>query len=106
VTVESAENAFRLLERERFDVVLTDVKLPGASGFDVCDYVRARCPDTVLMMMTGMQGPVYARKAIEAGVFSFVTKPIEFGQLLTLIDSAFQHHKLRLATAARVRGER
>jgi DNA-binding NtrC family response regulator len=106
VTVASAEAAFVRLEQERFDVVLTDVKLPGASGFEVCDFVRARCPATVMMMMTGMQGAVYARRAIEAGVFSFVTKPIQFGQLHTLIEAAIRHRALRQSTDAGVRRER
>ncbi len=93
-TALSAEDAFKLLEKESFHLVLTDINLPGASGFDVCEFVRAHCPETVLMMMTGMQGALYARRALEAGVFSFVTKPIEFSHLLRLIGDALRHQAL------------
>jgi two-component system response regulator HydG len=102
-TVPSAEAAFQLLEKDCFQVVLTDIKLPGASGFDVCEFVRTHCPQTVMMMMTGMQGALYARRAIEAGVFSFVTKPIEFAQLLRLIDEALRHQALRQQARAAIR---
>ena len=100
-TVLSAEEAFRLMEKESFHIVLTDINLPGASGFDVCDYVRSHCPETVMMMMTGMQGALHAKRALDAGVFSFVTKPIEFSRLLRLISDALRHQAMMASHKAR-----
>jgi two-component system, NtrC family, response regulator AtoC len=91
VTAPSAEAAFEIMEHETFDVVLTDLRLTGADGFAVCEFVRAHHPQAVLMMMTGMEGAVQARRALEAGVMSFVTKPIEFPLLERLIENAFRH---------------
>ena len=94
VTATSAEEAMRVLETESFHLVLTDIRLPGASGFELGEVVRTRYPQTVVMMMTGMQGGLYARRALEAGVFSFVTKPIEFTRLAQLIEGALRHQAI------------
>ena len=95
----SAEEAVELLRAQPFQLVLTDMKLPGASGFEVCRFAREHCPDAVLLMMTGMDGGQHATKALQAGVFHFVTKPIDFPRLLLLVEDAVRHQAL----AARIR---
>jgi two-component system response regulator HydG len=90
----SAEEAFQLLKAQPYQVVLTDLKLPGASGFDVCNHVREHYPETVLLMMTGMDGGRYASQALSAGVFHLVTKPIDFAQLHLLVKDAVRHQEL------------
>jgi len=102
-TATSAEDALKQLETQTFQLVLTDIHLPGASGFEICDVLRARHPRTVIMMMTGMQGALYARRALEAGVFSFVTKPIEFGRLEQLVQGALRHQALAARQAGQSR---
>jgi len=93
-TATSAEQALEMMEHDSFDLVLTDIKLSGKDGFHVCEIVRSRFPKTVIMMMTGMQGALYARKALDAGVFSFVTKPLEFSRLKSLVESALAHQTM------------
>jgi DNA-binding NtrC family response regulator len=96
VTVGSAEEAFEVLGQRAFDVVLSDVKLPKASGLEICDFVRRHDPDTVMMLMTGY-GAEYASRAIEAGVFAFITKPFDLAQIDKTIENALRHRTLALA---------
>jgi DNA-binding NtrC family response regulator len=90
----SAEEAFLLMKGQSYRVVLTDIHLPGASGFDVCDHVLRYYPETVMLMMTGMDGGRYASQALTAGVFHLVTKPIDFSQLQMLVQDALRHQAL------------
>jgi DNA-binding NtrC family response regulator len=55
------------------------------------------------MLMTGMDGGQYARRALEMGVFRFLTKPIKFDQLDALVQEALRHHA-RLDKLSRNRG--
>src|SRR5450432_745265 len=52
-TAESAERAFRLLEEKAHDIVLLDLRLPGASGFEALHRLRESNPDIVVVVMTG-----------------------------------------------------
>jgi DNA-binding NtrC family response regulator len=93
-TAATAEEAFLLLKAQPYQVILTDLRLPGASGFDVCHHVRQHYPETVILMMTGMDGGRYASQALAAGVFHFVTKPIDFSHLELLVKDALRHQAL------------
>jgi DNA-binding NtrC family response regulator len=94
VAVETAEEAFEAMKKKAFRLVITDLKLPGASGFDVARHVKTRYPDTPVVMMTGMHGAQYARQALDEGVYSFLTKPIDMPRLIGLIQSALRHELL------------
>lgn len=61
------------------DVVLLDIELPGASGLDVAEQLRAAAPGTVVVVVTTFGRPGYLRRALDAGVRGFVVKdgPVE-----------------------------
>src|SRR5688572_3387322 len=84
----SAEAALETLRAREFRLLITDIGLPGKNGFELCEAVKAQHPDTVIMMITGLFDAQYAKRAIDAGVFSFVNKPIDFKRLGTLIEDA------------------
>jgi DNA-binding NtrC family response regulator len=99
VTAASAEEALDVLRTRAFPVVITDIGLPGKNGFELCAAVQKTHPDTVVMMITGLFDAQYAKRAIDAGVFSFLTKPIDFKRLMALIEDAFRHHAARAKRA-------
>ena len=91
VTTSSAEEALEALQGRSFQLVITDIGLPGQTGFDLCESVKQKHPDTVIMMITGLFDAQYAKRAIDAGVFSFLTKPIDFKRLMTVVEDALKH---------------
>jgi DNA-binding NtrC family response regulator len=91
VVAASAEEAIEVLGTRSFQLVITDIGLPGQSGFDLCEVVKQGHPDTVIMMITGLFDAQYAKRAIDAGVFSFLTKPIDFKRLMTVVEDALKH---------------
>jgi DNA-binding NtrC family response regulator len=94
VTTSSAEEALDVLSGRSFNLVITDIGLPGQTGFDLCESVKQNHPDTVIMMITGLFDAQYAKRAIDAGVFSFLTKPIDFKRLMTVVEDALKHQAI------------
>lgn len=79
----SCEEAAQALEEGDFDLVLTDIHLPGADGFEVLAVAtRKRTP---VVVMTSFGGPAAAEKAKERGAVAFLEKPFDIEQLLGLL---------------------
>ncbi len=91
----SGEEAFERLLHEDFDVLLTDITMPGLSGIDLCQRAVANRPDIPVVVMTAFGSMDTAIAAIRAGAYDFVTKPIEPEALQIALDRAVQHRALR-----------
>lgn len=94
-TCATAEEAIRLLKEKEFDVVLTDVRMPGTSGLQLCEQVVANRPDIPVVVMTAFGSLETAINAIRVGAFDFVTKPIEMDLLAIVLDRAVKHRQLQ-----------
>jgi len=110
VAAPSAEEAIRLVGAGYFNLVLTDVHLPGASGLELCRLVHKLSPDTVMMVMTGMADIRYRSKALGQGVLYCIEKPINPQRLLVWIESGLRsqalaaaRHRLNLPTSSAFR---
>lgn len=82
-TVEIAENAelgLKMLESEKFDVMLVDLDMPGMNGIEMIRRVRAnpKTQNLPIIMITGREDIVSIDSAYEAGATSFVTKPVNW----------------------------
>lgn len=93
--VEQAGAAEEALERiqaadGRFDVVLTDIHLPGASGVDLARRVQAAEPGQAVVFMTGDASETIAREAIDEGAAGYLLKPFEFFELDAVVNQAVQ----------------
>lgn len=98
-SAESAEVALTLLERERFDVVLTDVTMPGMSGTELLSRIRGRWPELPVIVMTAYGTIPQAVQAIRDGAFEYVTKPFDLDRLRKVAQAALSERKGRRATS-------
>lgn len=89
-TARDAEEAFRLLESEPFDIVLTDLRMAGKSGLKVIDKAVSLTPAPVVIMMTAYGNVETAVEAMKRGAYDFVTKPLNLEKLEILIKRALQ----------------
>ncbi len=92
---ESAEQAYRIVEAHGADVVLLDLKLPGAGGLDALHEIKIRRPDSVVVVVTGYGTVQSAVQAMKNGAYDYVTKPFSLDELKLLLDRVASHLKLK-----------
>ena len=76
ITAENGEEALRKLNEEKYDLVYTDIRMPGMSGLDVAEQVKAKRPWTPVVIITGYGTDASEARAKAAGVSSFMHKPL------------------------------
>jgi CheY-like chemotaxis protein len=76
ITAESGEEALRKLNEEKYDIVYSDIRMPGMSGLEVAENVKARRPWTPVVIITGYGTDAAEARARAAGVSSFLHKPL------------------------------
>ncbi len=89
-TVESAEEALQALRNDPADLVITDLRMEGASGLDLFEQVRHFHPGLPVIIMSAQGTIPEAVSATQMGVFEFLTKPVEKKVLLSTINAALQ----------------
>lgn len=77
------------------DAVLTDVRMPGLSGTELCDEILRHSPDTPVVLMTGHGTVREAVAAMRRGVADYFTKPVDWEEVLVVLDRVFEHRRLR-----------
>lgn len=76
ITAENGEQALQKLNSEKYDMVYTDIRMPGMSGLEVAETVKARQPWTPVVIITGYGNDAAEARAKAAGVANFLHKPL------------------------------
>ena len=97
--VSSGEQALQRLAEFAFDVLITDLRLPGIDGRCVLDAALERYPDIIAIVITGFGTVKDAVDAIKQGAADFITKPFQFDALLHVLSSAVEQRRLRAENA-------
>ncbi len=96
---ESGEQAVASLIEFAFDLVLTDLRLPGIGGAGVLEAALERYPEIIVIMMTGFGTVKDAVEAIKRGAADFITKPFQFDELQYVMNTALEQRRLRSENA-------
>ena len=88
-TASSAERALILMALEHFDVILSDVRMPGMDGVTFLKEIKALCPETIVMLMSGC-APESRAEALRLGAREFLEKPFEIKELVAALRRAVQ----------------
>jgi DNA-binding NtrC family response regulator len=89
------QGAAALYEKERPDLVLLDIELPGMTGLQLLDVLRARDQDATVIMLTGVADIGTAVEAMRLGAENFLTKPVELAHLDAAVERALEKVELR-----------
>ncbi len=84
--VPSAEEALLETRRGATDLLISDVRLPGMSGFDLVRKARVRYPDLKIIVVTGLKDETMPRQAESAGANAFFNKPVPIGEFLQCVQ--------------------
>jgi DNA-binding NtrC family response regulator len=91
----SAEEALARIEGEAFDVILTDIILPGIDGIELLGKVRERTADQIVIVMTAYATLDTAVRALRAGAYDYVIKPVIHEEIKRIVRNALQTRALQ-----------
>ncbi|MBN4067342.1 sigma-54-dependent Fis family transcriptional regulator [Simkania negevensis] len=91
---ESGEKAVQLLKEKNYDLVITDMKMPGLSGMDVLRKIKELAPSTVVIIMTAFGSIENAVEAMSLGAFNYLIKPFSPDTIEAMIQKAKEHRSL------------
>jgi DNA-binding NtrC family response regulator len=94
VETDSGEKALEYLDQFAFDILVTDLRLPGIDGTRVIEAARVRYPGIIAIVITGYGTVKDAVEAIKRGASDFVAKPFQFDELLHVLDKALEQRRL------------
>ncbi|NIA29090.1 MAG: response regulator [Actinobacteria bacterium] len=94
-TADSGEAALAALTVEQFDVVLSDIKMPGMSGLDVLVKVKEKSPETEVLLMTAYADAQTAVEAMKNGAYDYIIKPFEIDDLRHKINNILEKRHLK-----------
>ena len=93
----SAEEALAQLRETNYELVISDITMSGMTGLEMIPHVKAASPDTVIVMISGMQTIESAINALRLGAFDYLMKPFDLRQAEAAVARALEHHELVVA---------
>jgi len=90
-TAPDCESAIKTLKKKDFDAVLTDIRMPDKDGVQVLKEIRSFNPNIPVIFMTGFASLESAMEAVKNGAFDYITKPLDYNKLKSIIKHAEQH---------------
>jgi DNA-binding NtrC family response regulator len=99
-TAAEGGHALALIASQSFDVVVTDLRMPGANGFEVLKAVKARSPETEVVMMTAYATVQDAVEAMKLGAYDYLEKPFDPDAAALVLSRALERKRLREQAAS------
>jgi len=90
----SAEEALVWLRDRSYELVISDITMPGMSGLEMIPHVKQLSPTTVVVMISGMQTVESAIGALRLGAFDYLMKPFDLRQVEAVVKRALEHYEL------------
>jgi DNA-binding NtrC family response regulator len=94
-TAMSAAGGFEILAKEAVDLVVTDIKMPGADGMDILRYARENLPDLPVILITAYGSIAQAVEALKAGALDYVVKPFDVEELKIIVGRGLASRRLK-----------
>jgi DNA-binding NtrC family response regulator len=95
VAVSSAEPAVALLQEGYFDLILTDIILPGITGIELLKWIKETVPDQVVIIMTAYASLETAVETLRSGAYDYIVKPIIHEEIKQIVKSALNVRTLQ-----------
>jgi two-component system response regulator PilR (NtrC family) len=92
--VEDGNQAIRAIQKDIYDLVITDIKMPGIDGLQVLQTIKEVSPETLVIMITAFSSTKDAVKAMKQGAIDYIAKPFEVDEIKLVIRNALERKKL------------
>lgn len=94
ISVASGEEALERLNKEIFDLVITDLRMQGVDGIEVLKAAKAASPETVVLVITAFASAESAVEAMKQGAYDYLTKPFQIDEVQLIIRNALEKRRL------------
>jgi two-component system response regulator PilR (NtrC family) len=94
-TAGNGDEALKLLQTDIYDLVLTDIKMPGADGLEILRTAKRTSPDTVVLMITAYASAETAIEAMKQGAYDYISKPFQIEEVKLIIHNALEQRRLK-----------
>jgi len=95
VMASSANEALAMLENNLFDLVISDVQMPGLNGIELLGRIKAKSPATAVLMMTAFSAAEQAVEAMKLGAYDYIAKPFKIDEIKILVRNALEKSNLK-----------
>jgi DNA-binding NtrC family response regulator len=95
-TTNNPMEVAELLTKERFDLIITDLKMPGMDGMELLELAKKQDKDALVLMVTAFGSLESAEEAVAKGAFDYISKPFRKETLLLAIDKAMRWREMAL----------
>jgi DNA-binding NtrC family response regulator len=89
----TAEQALGFLREQTYDVVLTDISMPGLSGLELLGHLRQEQPDTPVIVVTGIGDRTHAEGLTRLGAYDYILKPFRLEAVEESVARALEHSR-------------
>ncbi len=93
-TVEKGNDALKKIETEKYDLLVSDIRLPDISGMKILTEAKKKRPDLGIIMITAYGSIKNAVKAMKQGAFDYITKPFDLEEIELLVEKYFKYRSL------------
>jgi DNA-binding NtrC family response regulator len=90
VTAASGDEASEKLDRTNFDLVITDIKMPGMDGMELLSLIKSKYPATEVIVMTAYGSPEKRDEALQKGARFYIEKPFEIKEIKQIVMELLQ----------------
>ncbi|MFQ5781107.1 MAG: sigma-54-dependent transcriptional regulator, partial [Nitrospiria bacterium] len=98
-TAEDGHQALKAFEKDCFDLVITDIRMPRMSGLELLKALKVVSPETVTVMMTAYASAETAIEAMKEGAYDYLTKPFQVDEVKLIIKNVLERKKLQRENA-------
>ena len=91
---ESAACALKLLQSNGFDLIISDVSMPGLNGMELLEAIKKDSPETAVLMITAYTTAEQAVEAMKLGAYDYIAKPFKVEEVKVLVKNALEKEQL------------
>lgn len=95
-SASTGEAAVKLMEKNSFDLLITDIMMPGMSGMDLLAFVKSRFPEVAVIMVTGIDDEETAVMTFDLGAWGYIVKPFEYHDVILNVSNVMERRRLFL----------
>ena len=95
-TSADGASGIEMVEKKTYDLIISDLKMPGMDGMKVLEFAMEHSPDSICIILTGYGTVKNAVEAIKMGAFDYLTKPVKMDEIMVTLRRALEYRNLKL----------